>query len=118
MAGAWFVSRNYLTLSLSSYARRCLIVGVLVVVGLLPVLWVLPAKFPNYVIPLAYSAAFFYFAKGQFMTEAVGDTEFAAGWKHWLKLVGVSVLWLLATMAFWVATWMPIAAMFPSLQPK
>jgi len=113
-AGAWLLSRNFRLLSRSSDSDRTLIIGVAVVIGLFPLLVVLPKNFPQVVIPLAYSYPIYYFSKRRFAGNAGEKTNFLCGWVVWLKIIGIALLWLVPTMLAWVGAGMLLGRFFPN----
>jgi hypothetical protein len=118
LAGAWFLSRNFHLLSRDTDCRRTLILGVAVTVGLFPLVLVLPKNMPHIVLPIAYSAPFYYFAQHRFSADADAGMGFLKGWRTWLKVIGISLAWLALTLLVCLAVWIPIARFLPNLLPN
>jgi hypothetical protein len=116
-AGAWFVSRNYRTLSKSTAAFRSIVVGCIAVIAMVPLILVLPEHFPNLVVPIAYSIAFYYFAKPRFVEDSAMGIAFGRGWRHWVTLIGVSILWLALTFALWIGGLVLLDRVLPGTRP-
>jgi hypothetical protein len=108
LSGAWLISRNYCMASDAAASRRSIVLGCVVTI-----VWVLPERFPNTVIPIAYSAGFYYFAVSKFGAKNDRNFSFGSGWRWWLKLIGVALCWLALTMAFWIGTSMFVDSVFP-----
>ena len=118
LAGAWFLSRNFHLLSRDSDCRRTLIIGVVVTVALFPLLFVLPKNMPHVVIPIAYSYPFYYFAQRRFAADADRGIGFLKGWQSWLKVIGISLVWLALTLMGWAAAWILTARFLPNALPN
>lgn len=116
LAGAWLLSRNFHLLAKSADRRNSLLVGIIVAIGLFPLVLVLPKSFPNVVVPIAYSYPFYYFAQRRFTVD--GGIVFRTGWQTWLKIIGISVAWLALTIIIWMAAWMLTAQFLPDVLPK
>jgi hypothetical protein len=117
LGGAWFLSRNYRALSNVAAATRSLVVGCIAVIVMLPLIFVLPQKFPNLVIPIAYSAAFYYFAKPRFAVDSARGIRFGNGWRHWVSLIGLAIFWLALTMALWMGCLLLLDRVLPGSRP-
>jgi hypothetical protein len=117
LAGAWYLAQNYRAIANIPAARRSLVVGCLAVLAMLPLLFVLPKKFPNLVIPIAYSAAFYFFAQQRFVVDSARGIRFGSGWRHWTNVVGVSVFLLVLTLALWVGGLILLDRIFPGRRP-
>jgi hypothetical protein len=117
LSGGWFLSRNYRAISNSPAAIRSLVAGWAIVVALFPLMFVLPEKIPNYVIPIAYSAGFYYFAKPRFSPDAARGIGIVSGWRQWLKIIGISLCWLALTFALWVGGGILFGQFFPGIHP-
>jgi hypothetical protein len=102
LSGAWFLSQNFRAVSKIGGANRSLVVGGFAVIALFPLTLVLPNKFPNLIVPIAYSAGFYYFAKSRFVVDSGRGIVFGTGWRNWVKVVGFSVFSLGLTLVFWV----------------
>jgi hypothetical protein len=118
LAGAWLISRNFDLLSRSSESRTSLLVGVAVVVGLFPLIFVLPKNMPNVVIPITYSYLFYNFAQRRFTANADTGISYRKGWRSWLNVIGIGLAWLAATFLVWVGAWMLMAQFLPDVLPK
>jgi hypothetical protein len=117
LGGAWFLSRNYRALSNATAATRSLLVGCVAVILILPLTFVLPEKFPNLVIPIAYSFAFYYFANTQFAVDSAQGIRFGKGWRHWTNLIGISIFWLAVTTALWMGGLVLLNRVLPGVRP-
>jgi hypothetical protein len=116
-AGAWLLSRNFRLLSRGSDSDRTLICGVAAVIGLFPLLLVLPKNIPNVLVPFAYSYPIYYFSRRRFAKSGDENIKFVSGWVVWLKVVGVAVLWLIPTLLLWVGAVMLLGRYFPHALP-
>jgi hypothetical protein len=91
--------RNFEALGRSSSATQALVLGGLFVAVVFAVLPLLPEKFPNYVIPLAYSLTARVLAeKYQMSKQAIADSEQYEFHSNW-HVFGISVAFLIAFMA-------------------
>jgi hypothetical protein len=118
MAGAWLLSRNFDLLSKGSDCRKALFVGAIAMIALFPLILVLPKNFPHMVMPIAYSYPFYYFSQRQFPVDGGRGIIFLKGWRIWLKIIGISLVWLALTIMVWVAAWLLTAQLLPNLLPK
>ena len=103
MAGAWFASKNHAATSNKAHSRKVLVATGLITILLFPLLIFLPDKIPHLVIPLGYSWGFFYFTKTSLQRGGELGMIAMHGWSPWLKLLGISICWLAATIAVWIA---------------
>jgi hypothetical protein len=77
--------------------------GVLFNIVLIAVMPFLPERFPNYVLPLAYSwAARGIAASKQITKETIASSPEFSFQSNW-RVVGLSVVFLLGTLALWLA---------------
>ena len=95
VAAALIAASNYRKLGRDREARNVILWGLVATAVILGIAFVLPAGFPNSVLPLAYSFGVRALAQARF-GEAVGANR-AAGGKSgsWWRLLGISVLALL-----------------------
>jgi hypothetical protein len=118
LAGAWFLSRNFRLLAKNSPSRNALLIGILVTVGLFPLLLVLPKNMPRIVIPIAYSYPLYLFAQRRFSVQTDSRIEFLKGWRVWLKVIGVSLAWLALSFVIWLGAWVLASKFSPGILPK
>lgn len=116
LAGAWLFSRNLHYLQNESESRKLLVFGFSVMLALFPLFFFLPKNMPQVVVPLMYSYAFYYFAQRRFPTNQ--GLAFFKGWRSWLKILGINVVWLILPILFWVAAWLLTAKLFPRVLPQ
>jgi len=118
LAGAWFLSRNFNSLSNDSDCRRTLTIGIVITIALFPLILILPKDMPRILVPMAYSYPFYHFAQRRFPEGADQQIRFLKGWQVWLKIIGVSLAWLALTLMIWVAAWILTSRFSPNLLPK
>jgi hypothetical protein len=92
IAGAWLAASNFNAVDQPIKARRWIWIGIAATVALLAISFVLPDRFPNFILPLAFA----------FGARSVATTEF--GWilrdhekmggdlRSWWKVVGIALL--------------------------
>ena len=109
MAAVYFLRRNFQTLGNPDAARKTLWWGILFNIAITAVIPFLPDRFPNYVLPLAYSwAAHGIAASKQLSKEAIASSHefsFASNW----RVVGIALIFLIATGALWFALFLAMA---------
>ena len=101
IAAVYFLHRNFQTLHNGDAARRTLWWGVVFNVGLIALIPFLPERFPNYVLPLAYSWA----ARGiatskQMSKETIASSPEFSFYSNW-RVVGFGAAFLIGTFALW-----------------
>jgi hypothetical protein len=114
LAGAWFFSRNLYFLNAASEARRILIIGLAVTLGLAPLLPFLPKSMPNVVIPLLYSYAFYRYAQRRFSASPNNAVTYFSGWRTWLTVVGISLAWSLPAVLIWIGAFALMTKLLPN----
>jgi hypothetical protein len=111
IAAAWFIHRNFMTLGNESRAMRTLGVGFAATVAVVGAGFFLPNRFPNTVLPLAYSFAIYQYAL--FLFKGAYNEHLTGGGRKgsWWMVIGVSLLALLILIGVGFA----IAFAVPSL---
>ena len=108
-AAVYFLRSNFQTLRQSDAARQTLWWGIAFNVAIAFIIPFLPERFPNYLLPLAYSwAARGIAASKQLTKEAIAASDefsFASNW----RVVAIAVLLLVATVTLWVAVFFVLA---------
>jgi hypothetical protein len=112
-AGAWFISRNYVALSQPEKVRRVLVLGGVVTAALVPLALLLPESTPHSLLPLAYTAAFYYYAEHLFGSAI--KLHLAAGGARgsWWTVVGVALLIVLVLVGLLFGLVMAALVVFP-----
>jgi hypothetical protein len=95
-AGAWLLGLDQRALKRKS--RWTFLVGVLVQLGLIPLVFILPSSTPRYAVPLAYVTLMRFIADGLVGVEIRQHLETGGQRSSWGKAVGVG----LASMAVWM----------------
>jgi hypothetical protein len=99
IASVYFLRENFRTLGKASEARATLGWGGAIVIGLLASLPFLPTRFPNYVVPLAYSyAAGSITERWQLQKQAIVDSGTYQVQSNW-RVFGLALLFLVAFLA-------------------
>jgi hypothetical protein len=111
IASVYFLRENFRVLGKVSEAKTTLAWGIAFVVCLLALLPFLPARFPNYLIPLAYSIAAGSIAeKWQLQKQAIvnsGRYQFQSNW----RVFGLAVLFLVAFLIVGAVTYFCLVAL-------
>lgn len=107
LAACWFISRNFLYLEDEVSKKKWIYFGILASIGLLIVVYFLPEKFPNNIIPLAYTMGFFQFAKQLDVKiserrKLLPESQKGSTW----KVVGVSLLFLVVIVLVFMGAYM------------
>ena len=109
LAGIYALHANFKALGKSDEARNTILLGALFTLGLLILLPFLPHRFPNYVIPIAYTLAARGIADGfQMKKEAIAVSDQYGFESNW-KVVAISIVGLLLFLCFVVAAVFGIA---------
>jgi hypothetical protein len=99
IASVYFLRENFRTLGKASEARATLMWGGAFVICLLASLPFLPTRFPNYVVPLAYSyAAGSITEKWQLRKQAIVDSGTYQVQSSW-RVFGLALLFVVAFLA-------------------
>ena len=97
-AAVYFLWKNFLTLGNEAAARNTLLWGSVFCGALVVILPFVPEKFPNFLLPVAYSIGAQQLAQNfQLPTQAIAKSEqygFMSGW----KVFGQAVLFLVVTL--------------------
>jgi hypothetical protein len=109
IALVYFLRKNFQTLGNTAAAAQCLGWGILFNVVILGSMPFLPKRFPNYVLPLAYSwTAYFIAEQKQLSKESISASSqfcFQSNWKVFGLAIAFSVgtflIWLI-----WLSVWM------------
>jgi hypothetical protein len=111
IAAAWFIHRNFMTLGNESRALRTLGLGFAATVAVLVAGFYLPNRFPNLLLPLAYSFAIYQYAL--FLFKGAYNKHLTEGGLKgsWWMVIGVSLLAILILIGIVCA----IAFAVPSL---
>jgi hypothetical protein len=101
VAAVYFLLGNFRALDNPVAARKTLWWGIAFNIALVAVMSFLPTRFPNYVIPLAYSWA----ARGisqskQLSKEAIASSTQFTFHSNW-RVVALGVLFLVGTLILW-----------------
>ena len=96
IAAAWFIHRNFMTLGNESRALRTLWLGLAATAAVIVVALYLPNRFPNAVLPLAYSIAIYQYAL--FLFKGAYNKHLTEGGRKgsWWVVIGVGLLAVLA----------------------
>lgn len=99
VAACWFFAKNYRQLGNPQKATQCLVWGIVGTVVVLFVAFQLPDRFPNQIIPLAYSFGLLQASKR--VHGSLVEQHLSAGGKlgSWGGGIGVSFLFLLLVVA-------------------
>ena len=110
IAAVYYLRRNYIALGKDDYAQKTLAYGIIIIVFLLGLLPFLPEKFPNMILPLAYSFAAMQLATStqlrKQMIEESDEYEFESNF----KIFGVG----LVTLVFFLVSVALVIMMFES----
>lgn len=111
IASVYFLKENFRVLGKISESRTTLLWGSALVICLLASLSFLPAHFPNYVVPLAYSyVAGSICEKWQLQKQAIVDSgayQVQSGW----RVLGLALLFLLSFLVIGVAGYFCFSAL-------
>jgi O-antigen/teichoic acid export membrane protein len=92
IAGAWLAASNFNAVNQPTKARKWIWIGIAATIAMLGISFLLPDRFPNFILPLAFA----------FGARAIATTEF--GWilrdhekaggdlRSWWKAVGITLL--------------------------
>jgi hypothetical protein len=109
VAAIYFLRRNFQALGNPDAARKTFWWGIVFNIAVAAVMPLLPDRFPNYVLPLAYSwAAHGIAASKQLSKEMIASSpefSFASNW----RVVGLAIVFLVATVALWFALFLLLA---------
>ena len=99
VAACWFFAKNYRQLGNPQKATQCLVWGIVGTVVVLFVAFQLPDRFPNQIIPLAYSFGLLQASKR--VHGSLVEQHLSAGGKlgSWGVVIGVSFLFLLLVVS-------------------
>lgn len=110
LAGCWLMAANYSEFGNEGARRQTLIWGVLGTLAVLGLSLVLPARFPNSVLPVAYALVLRQAAVGLQGTQFEQHLA-AGGQKHsWWRVVGISLVCLVVVLAMSI----PFVFLLPS----
>lgn len=105
----YYLRQNFLALSKLEDARLTLIWGVALNLVIFVTLPILPARFPNYVVPLAYCWLARSIAESRQLSKAAiansTQFEFASNW----QVTRIALVSLVTTVAAWFSIWIPLA---------
>jgi hypothetical protein len=109
---AWFIHRNFVILGDNSRALRTLWLGVAATVVVFVTAYYLPKRFPNVVLPLAYSFALYQYAL--FLFKGAYDKHLAGGGRQgsWWMVVAVSVHAILVILGIAIAIALAVPSVF------
>ncbi len=95
IAACWFFAKNYRQLGDPQKATQCLLWGIIGTVVVLLLAFQLPERFPNQIIPLAYTLGLLQASKRAH--GSLVEQHLSAGGKlgSWGRIIGVSCLFLL-----------------------
>lgn len=109
IAAVYFLRRNFQALGNPDAARRTLWWGIVFNIAVAAVIPFLPDRFPNYVLPLAYSwAAYGIAASKQLSKETIASSPEFSFESNW-RVVGIAIVFLVATVALWFALFFLLA---------
>jgi hypothetical protein len=97
-AGAWFIAANYQALESPRMARKTLLTGAIATLLLLGIAFVLPDRFPHYVLPLTYTFACRAYAEAMFSATLKQHLSSGGSEGSWWRVVGIGLLMALATV--------------------
>lgn len=99
VAACWFFAKNYRRLGDPKMATQCLLWGIIGTVLVILLAFQLPDRFPNQIIPLAYTFGLFQASKRAH--GSLVEQHLSAGGKlgSWGGIIGVSVLFLLLVVS-------------------
>jgi hypothetical protein len=101
--GFWLLASNYRALGARRQATRTVVWGVAATAVLLPLVLLLPDKFPNFILPAAYTGAIYQLAK-QLQGKSYRQhlARGGAARSNW-RVIGISLVWLVIVVALLVA---------------
>jgi hypothetical protein len=109
IAAVYFLRRNFQALGNPDAARRTLWWGIVFNIAVTAAMPFLPDRFPNYVLPLAYSwAAHGIAASKQLSKETIASSPEFSFQSNW-RVVGLAIVFLVATVAMWLALFFLLA---------
>lgn len=102
-AAVYFLMRNFHALGKAPSARATFWWGVALNVCLVALIPFLPGRFPNYILPLAYSWAVRGIAESkQLSKKAIAASPEFCFESNW-KVVGLALAWLVGTGSVWLS---------------
>ena len=109
IAAVYFLRRNFQTLHNASAARWTLVWGIVFNIVLVALIPFLPERFPNYVLPLAYSWAACGIATAKQITkETITSSPEFSFHSNW-RVAGLGVAFLIGTLVLWLAIFFGLA---------
>jgi hypothetical protein len=91
-AGAWFIAANYRALESPRMARKIILTGVIATVALLGIAFVLPDRFPHYLLPMVLAFACRAYAEAMFAATLKQHLSAGGSTGSWWRVVGISLL--------------------------